>query len=172
MSARRLKIHPAGLAVVLFGFIVWVIALGGIGATTYDCRQDNSDSTCAKSYQWEWWSLWFEFFLLVALFISGFLDSYYKGRHVFTSYYLIATFCLMISAHNFLLVSMDGVLALNVKNVKQDAYTAAAAGFVMLSITNFALLIVLGLAEDPNSSYQTFQNSNQPAIQFSSNSNV
>jgi len=36
------------------GILVWVIALGGMGASTYNCTQENPYSTCAKEFQWEW----------------------------------------------------------------------------------------------------------------------
>lgn len=47
----KLAIHPVGLAVTIFGLLVWIIALGGVGAATYSCQKVNSYEFCAKNYQ-------------------------------------------------------------------------------------------------------------------------
>ncbi len=49
--------------------------------------------------------------------------------------------CCMISAHNFMTSVTLGPI--NLDDIDQDATNAASAGFVLLGITNFALLIVL-----------------------------
>lgn len=47
----KLAIHPVGLVVIIFGMLVWIIALGGVGAATYSCQKANSYEYCAKAYQ-------------------------------------------------------------------------------------------------------------------------
>lgn len=47
----KLQIHPVGLAVVIFGFLTWVIALGGTGAASYQCQKTNNYAQCALEYQ-------------------------------------------------------------------------------------------------------------------------
>lgn len=47
----KLQVHPLALAVVLFGILVWVIALGGCAASTYKCTQQTEYALCAKEYQ-------------------------------------------------------------------------------------------------------------------------
>eukprot|EP00879_Flechtneria_rotunda_P008643 GHRR01009056.1.p1 GENE.GHRR01009056.1~~GHRR01009056.1.p1 ORF type:complete len:169 (+),score=45.54 GHRR01009056.1:161-667(+) len=139
----RLQIHPAGLAVVIFGLLVFVIALGGLAAATYGCQATNSYEFCAKTYQWEWWNVWFEFALLLALFITCFLEAAFKrGRLVFLAFFVLAAQGLMWSAHEFITQIQLGPI--NVRDVGQDAVNAASAGFVLLGLTNFALIIVLG----------------------------
>jgi hypothetical protein len=52
----------------------------------------------------------------------------------------------MIASHNF--INDVDITALGLKNYATDATNAAAAGFVLMSITNFCLLIVIGLDTD------------------------
>jgi hypothetical protein len=47
----KLQIHPVGLGVIIFAFLVWIIALGGCGAATYACQRTNEYTFCAKEYQ-------------------------------------------------------------------------------------------------------------------------
>lgn len=87
--------------------------------------------------------MWFEFALLLALFITCFLErSFKRGQIVFLAFYAIATVCVLLSAHNF--ITQVALGPLNVRDLGQDSVNAAAAGFVLLGITNFALIIVLG----------------------------
>jgi hypothetical protein len=96
-----------------------------------------------RSRRWEWWSLWLEFALLLALFITCFLEAAFKrGQVVFLAYFIIATVCVMLSAHNFITQLQLGPV--NVRDLGQDSVNAAAAGFVLLGLANFVLLIVLG----------------------------
>lgn len=95
---------------------------------------------------WEWWSLWLEFFLLFALFISGFLESYNRGRMVFLAYFTIASILTMGSAHHFIMDMDITSLRVDISELTSEhAANTAAAGFMMVSVVNFALLIVLGI---------------------------
>ncbi|KIZ07467.1 hypothetical protein MNEG_0477 [Monoraphidium neglectum] len=139
----RLQIHPVGLAVVIFGLLSWIVTLAGVGAASYQCQTTQSYELCAKDYQWEWWSVWFEFALLLALFITCFLErSFKRGQIVFLAFFVLATMCVMLSAHNF--ITQVALGPINVRDIGQDSVNAAAAGFVLLGITNFVLIIVLG----------------------------
>lgn len=140
----RLQIHPGGLLMNIFGLLVWVVALGGLGASTFQCTQTQDYSICSKQYQWEWWTLWLEFFLLFALFISSFLESYNRGRMVFMAYFTMATVLSMQSAHNFIMNIKVTSLKVDFTNPQTSATNAGAAGFIMVGVANFAILIVLG----------------------------
>lgn len=136
----RLQIHPIGLTVVLFGLLVWFIALGGIGAAAYSCTRSNTYAFCAKNYQWEWWSLWFEFALLAALFVTAFMEQAFKrGRLVFLAFFVLATQAIMWSAHEFITTVTLGPI--NIRDISQDAANAASAGCVLLGVANFAIII-------------------------------
>ncbi len=53
--------------------------------------------------RWEWWTLWFEFALLLAFFVAAFQEhAFARGRAVFLAYFTLATACLLLSAHNYL----------------------------------------------------------------------
>jgi hypothetical protein len=129
---KRLQIHPAGLLITLLSFGAWVVALGGVGGATQNCVNGGYTSTtssqsvqCAKTYQWEWWGLWFEGCLLVALFVSAFFEAFNKGKQVFISYFILCTMTLMMGAHNFITTSLVGTANFQVKD-KQQARGARA----------------------------------------------
>jgi hypothetical protein len=44
----RLHIHPVGLFLLFFGLISWVVALGGLGASTNDCIKNRPKGTAAN----------------------------------------------------------------------------------------------------------------------------
>lgn len=93
--------------------------------------------------RWEWWSLFFELCLLLALFVTVFLErAFQRGRAVFLTFFNLASMCVLLSAHDF--ITDVAIGPINVRDLGQDAVNAAAAGFVLLGITNFGLLIVLG----------------------------
>lgn len=47
----RLQVHPIALGVVIFGLLVWLIALGGLGAASFQCQKQEGYALCAKTYQ-------------------------------------------------------------------------------------------------------------------------
>lgn len=106
--ARKLHIHPVGLALIFLGLVSWIVALGGLAATTQYCRtQDDSGTgavvlsnnttspsftkavSCAQQYQMEWWSVWFEFFLLIIMLGTCFVNAFDRARFI----YLVCGFC-------------------------------------------------------------------------------
>lgn len=75
--------------------------------------------------RWEWWNLWFEAGLLLALFITCFLEQAFKrGRMCFLAFFVLATQGLMWSAHNFLTALELTVSGLNTRDLGQDAINA------------------------------------------------
>lgn len=121
--------------------------------------------------RWEWWSLWFEFALLVALFVCCFLEQAFKrGQLVFLAYFVLCTGCVLLSAHNFI-TNID-VGPVNVKDLRQDAVNAASAGFVLVGIANFALIIVLAKDFGYQPAGGQYQQTGSAGIQFQSSAPV
>ena len=90
--------------------------------------------------------MWFEFALLAAILIVSCLERAFKrGRLVFLAFLVLATMCVMLSAHNFLILISVSAININLRDVRQDAINAAVAGYVMLSVVNWALIILIGL---------------------------
>jgi hypothetical protein len=77
--------------------------------------------------RWEWWNLWFEVALLLALFITCFLEQAFKrGRICFLAFFVLATQGCMWSAHNFLTQLELAAGGLSVRDLGQDAINAGA----------------------------------------------
>jgi hypothetical protein len=94
-------------------------------------------------------------------------QAFRRGRIVFLAFFVLCTQGLMVSAHNFIVMIQLGPI--NVRDIAQDAINAASAGFVLLSLTNFALIILLGKDfgyEAPSRQYHQFQQSGLNNIQF------
>ena len=87
---------------------------------------------CAKTYQWEWWGLWFEGCLLVALFVSSFFEAFNRGKQVFISYFVMCTVTLMQGAHNFITTSMLGNSGFKATDKQQARRAARRSCFVVL----------------------------------------
>jgi len=101
-------------------------------------------ASCAQSFQWEWFSLWFELALLIALFATALLpDAFRRGRAALLAFSTLSTLCLLLSAHNFI-TKVDISARVDVRDLDQDGVNAAAAGFVLLSLAMMALMIALG----------------------------
>jgi hypothetical protein len=72
--------------------------------------------------------LWFEVALLLALFITCFLEQAFKrGRICFLAFFVLATQGCMWSAHNFLTQLALAAGGLNVRDLGQDAINAGAS---------------------------------------------
>lgn len=71
--------------------------------------------------------MWFEVALLLALFITCFLEQAFKrGRICFLAFFVLATQGCMWSAHNFLTQIALAAGGLNVRDLGQDAINAGA----------------------------------------------
>ena len=124
---KRLQIHPAGLLIILLSFGAWVVALGGVGSATSNCASGykSNDPTssakvnCAKAYQWQWWGLWFEGCMLVAMFVAVFFESFNKGKQVVQSYLIMCTVVLMQSSNYFITNSQIGNGSFSIKDKLQ-----------------------------------------------------
>lgn len=87
--------------------------------------------------------MWLEAALLLALLVTAFLErAFARGRLVFLAFFVVATVCCLLSAHNF--ITDVAIGPVNVRDLGQDAVNAAAAGFTLLAFTDFVLIIVLG----------------------------
>ena len=89
-------------------------------------------------------AIWFEFFLLVVMFGTCFVDAFDKARYVYLAYLAMATFFLTVAARDFITASLIGG-GVNYQDYNLDSYNAAAAGCIMLAVTNYALIIFIGL---------------------------
>ncbi|KAJ9533815.1 hypothetical protein QJQ45_026910, partial [Haematococcus lacustris] len=134
-----------------------VVALGGLAASTQFCRTQDDESgtavlvsnttiafsksiSCAQQYQMEWWSIWFEFFLLVIMLGTCFVNAFDRARLIYLSYLALVTILLTQTATNFCTNSFKAHNgAIVIKDEKQSALNAAAAGTVLLCICNYAV---------------------------------
>lgn len=88
-------------------------------------RQHSPQYCCLPAHRWEWWNLWLEAGLLLALFITCFLEQAFKrGRMCFLAFFVLATQGLMWSAHNFLTALELTASGLNTRDLGQDAINA------------------------------------------------
>lgn len=146
----KLHIHPIGLVLIFFGILAWMVALGGLAATTNYCLKDNDASYCSRTYQMEWWSIWFEFFLLAVMLVTCFLTAFDRARFIFLTYLSLVTSLLTITSRNFINATVQSFVAngntITIRDTKQSANNASAAGAIMLCVTNYALIIFIGLA--------------------------
>lgn len=84
--------------------------------------------TWHRHCRWEWWNLWFELALLLALFITCFMEAAFKrGRMCFLAFFTLATQGLMWSTHNFL-TQIEVNSPVNVRDLGQDAINAGRRG--------------------------------------------
>lgn len=104
----------------------------------------NVNLQCALNYQMQWWTLFFEGILLISLFVSVFFESFEKGKAAFTSFFVMCTTLLMISSNQFIKDAAAGYRGSIAVVGGQGANNAGAAGYVLLCIWNFCLLIILG----------------------------
>jgi hypothetical protein len=204
---KRLQIHPAGLLIILLGFGAWVVALGGVGSATSNCASGLASNVapgqsvavnCAKVYQWQWWGLWFEGCMLVAMFVAVFFEAFNKGKQIVISYLIMCTMILMQGSNYFITNSQLGTGNFSIKSklqvrakgqefggkcnrtlrlpslhhscaasycphcacvltpawcrcflLLQVANNAGAAGYTILAVFNFCLLIILGYEPGP-----------------------
>lgn len=134
---------------IIFGFLSWIILMAGMSATTAQCQKSDVLSNCANQYQQEWWAVWFEFFLLVAMISCAFINAFDKARLIFLTYLAMVTVLLTEAATYFTKKTVSYYQdpttgSTTIQDVTFDAYGAAAAGAVLCSIANFALIIFVG----------------------------
>lgn len=144
---------------------------------------------CTFLYQWDWWTLWFEGCLLISLFVSIFFESarplwrraprlfpasfslslsflpshfllgqFNKGKSAMIIFLTLATNCLMTSCNRF--ITLIPSLGLTTTHEQKIATNAGAAGYTMLALFNFCLLIILGF--EPNKAPEGVQNKFEP----------
>ena len=103
---------------------------------------------CALNYQMQWWTLFFEGILLISLFVSVFFDTFDKGKPAITSMFIMCTTLLMYSSNQFIQAAASNYTGSIAFSGGQAANNAGAAGYVLLSIFNFCLLISARTARD------------------------
>jgi len=140
----RLHIHPVGLVAILLNIISFIVALGGLAANTKYCRENSNFTKCGSQYQLEWWSIFFEFFIMVIMLITCFANAFDKARQIYLTFLSISTVLLTLTAREFVTdFFSDDTVASTYKSAANDA---AAAGSIMMCVFNFVLIIIVGLA--------------------------
>jgi hypothetical protein len=97
------------------------------------------------------WSIMFQFFLLVVMLVTCFLNAFERARFIYLTYLALVTSLLTITSRNFITATVlsfynnNGVI--DIKDTKQSANNAAAAGAIMSCITDYALIIFIGLGK-------------------------
>lgn len=124
--------NTIAVAVAAFGMIGWLIALAGVGASQSKCTDLSGIIFCGKLLQSHWWAVWFNFFLLVAVFIMAVIQK--LATHKLT---MMALFTACVT------LTMNGATAF-LSSGSSSQQDAAAAGFVLLSMTNFLMIIIMG----------------------------
>lgn len=128
------------LVIAVLTVAVWVVGIAGMAAITHDCHENISTSDCARGLQYEWWGLWFEFFLVIAIIVVALRDKLEANQLTLLTFLAIVTGVLMWSARSVMVVGSYASLVSTVNSHKNTA----AAGFVMVCISNFLLIILLG----------------------------
>jgi hypothetical protein len=83
--------------------------------------------------------------------VTCFLNAFERARFIYLTYLALVTSLLTITSRNFISATVLSYYnnggAITIKDTKQSANNAAAAGTIMLCITNYALIIFIGLGE-------------------------
>lgn len=97
------------------------------------------------------WSIWFEFFLLLVMLVTCFLNAFERARFIYLTYLALVTSLLTITSRNFINATVQSFVdnggTITIRDTKQSANNASAAGAIMLCITNYALIIFIGICE-------------------------
>ncbi|KXZ56413.1 hypothetical protein GPECTOR_1g368 [Gonium pectorale] len=131
----------------ILALIGWIVALAGVARTTDLCNKHEKDNQwrgwggydCDKAWRYDWWGIWFTFFLTIVLIIMAWFDK--VGGWVSTLQAFCAA-CLsvtMIDTHNWIGISESW------NGDSEDAANAALAGFIIICIALFLIIIFLGM---------------------------
>lgn len=155
--------HKATVLATAALFIpAWVVAIAGLGAITHECNQEQeSGLDCARGLQYQWWGLFFELILVVAIYIIAMKDGIAASHSSINAFLAICTSVLMLTARDFM--SSNNAFLMTY-SAKRSAMNAGSAGFVMLCILNFILILLVGAApsiphtvEQPTPDYGKFK---------------
>lgn len=134
-----------------FAFLTWIVALAGMSAVTRDCYRALDNDNCVRGLQYEWWGVWFEFVMIIIIAAVAFMNRLEMHQLTLLTFIAILTSILTWSARS---VMVNGSYVDLVSN-REAAKHTAAAGFVLLCIANFLLILLLGSAGRINSNYFT-----------------
>lgn len=158
--AARLYAPPSVVVMLFFAIISWVVLIGGMTATSNWCvnnvypRYESSDLYCARIYQLDWWSVWFEFFVVLLMLAMAYSAAFERGKFIFLSMLVLVTCLLTLTARNFLSSSVVTMTeeyhkhdhTFTITNHKHSAGSTVAAGAIMLCTVNYALIFSMGFA--------------------------
>lgn len=134
-----IAVRSAIIAFALFAFLAWIVGLAGMAALSHNCHKFDTWGGCARSLQYEWWGIWFEFFLLIWVLVVSFSDKLYVNQLSLLTFLAICTMVLMWSARS----CMVGFDYISTIQGYAGPKNCAAAGFVMLCIFNFLIIFFL-----------------------------
>jgi hypothetical protein len=126
----RLQMHPIGLIILALSFLSLVIALVGASMATNDCasgytyKSTNGTSVtvtaagsalkCGKLFKWQWWTLVFQFVILVIISFGIFNAKFNKLKFVIVMYFAMASVMLMQCVRDFITSSQIGSVGFSV----------------------------------------------------------
>eukprot|EP01026_Neomeris_dumetosa_P010083 TRINITY_DN1367_c0_g1_i12.p1 TRINITY_DN1367_c0_g1~~TRINITY_DN1367_c0_g1_i12.p1 ORF type:complete len:200 (+),score=12.25 TRINITY_DN1367_c0_g1_i12:105-704(+) len=131
------------ICAAIFCVIFWIIALGGLAAAQAKCEDIYGanffkyyyDYSCYDVLRFEWFQLFYELFMLIGLFVAMYLGTLKSFKQLFTVLFLILTVFTCVSSDNAIVQA---------RQTYSSQFRARAAGWIMLSILNF--LVLVGLA--------------------------
>lgn len=135
----------AAVPTAVLAFVGWVVALVAMARLANGC-EDSFAWDCEKYLQAHWWALFFELFVLVAMGLLALTKSVDKARMLILVFLGMASVEMFDSA-DFLLQFEDLNLSF-VRELEKGAERAAeagAAGFIILTIANFAMMLMVGV---------------------------
>lgn len=135
-SSNRNKAH-LGLGALLLGlaFISWLILLAGCASVQ---KLDSAGSGTSNSLEFEWWILWFDAFVLF-LAATGHFLGFRAGHAAVVSLLAVVTALAMLWANQW---------NQNRRGIHSRRYDTLFAGFLLVSLFNSLLILVLGTIPD------------------------
>lgn len=141
MESATIAKVVVGVVLVLLQLLGWLLALGGVGKLHDDCNVDN----CSELFRASWWSIFFQLFVLIFTGLVVVTKSLESARIPVIAFLVLSTVELMDEAEKALQLS-----DMTQTGLSESAINAAAAGFVLMSLFNFVLIVLLGVAVSPD----------------------
>lgn len=128
----------AGSVMAVLATVGWIVALGGVGKLDDEC-DDETDDLCSNQFRPHWWTLSYELIVLLVLAGLALKKAVGKARLVLLVFLGLVAVRTNDAADAFITLSDS------LEDDEQDAAEAASAGFVILTMVNFSLIVVVGL---------------------------